>query len=112
MFCQVDLAIMPSRTEGFGLVALEALSAGLPILVSENSGFAEALKKVAFGFTCIVDSEKAKVWKEAIKGARQRSRKIRLHEAQQIRQAYAKTYGWGNLCDRFVKKIDNLLSKK
>ena len=36
LLCEVDLAIMPSRTEGFGLSALEALSAGLPILVSGN----------------------------------------------------------------------------
>ena len=33
LLCEVDLAIMPSRAEGFGLVALEALSAGLPVLV-------------------------------------------------------------------------------
>ena len=32
LFCEADLAIMPSRTEGFGLAALEALSAGLPII--------------------------------------------------------------------------------
>ena len=38
---EVDLAIMPSRSEGFGLVALEALSAGLPILVGSKSVFAE-----------------------------------------------------------------------
>jgi len=37
-FCEVDLAIMPSGTEGVGLTALEALSAGLPILVSGSSG--------------------------------------------------------------------------
>ena len=30
LFCEADLAIMPSRTEGFGLAALEALSAGSP----------------------------------------------------------------------------------
>ena len=40
LFYEVYLAIMPSRTEGFGLIALEALSASLPILVSGNSGFA------------------------------------------------------------------------
>ena len=40
LMCEVDLAIMPSKSEGFGLVALEALSAGLPILVSSKSGFA------------------------------------------------------------------------
>ena len=41
LFCEVDMVIMPSKSEGFGLVALEALSAGLPILVSSNSGFAK-----------------------------------------------------------------------
>ena len=41
---KVDLAIMPSRSEGFGLVAFEALSAGLPILFGSKSGFARALR--------------------------------------------------------------------
>ncbi|XP_022808634.1 uncharacterized protein LOC111345616 [Stylophora pistillata] len=43
LFREVDLAIMPSRTEGFGLPGLEALSAGLPVLVSGNSGLMEKL---------------------------------------------------------------------
>ena len=41
---EVDLAIMPSKSEEFGLVALEALSAGLPVLVGSNSGFASAIR--------------------------------------------------------------------
>ena len=43
LFCEVELVLMPSRTEGFGLTGLESLSAGLPVLVSKNSGFGEAL---------------------------------------------------------------------
>ncbi|PTQ86726.1 leucine-rich repeat protein [Agitococcus lubricus] len=43
---RASLVIMPSRTEGFGLVALEALRFGTPILVSNNSGFARTLKKI------------------------------------------------------------------
>ena len=49
LFCEVDLVIMPSRTEGFGLTALEALSAGLPILVSGNSGFGNTLHTLPLG---------------------------------------------------------------
>ena len=56
LFSSVDLAIMPSRTEGFGLAALEALSAGLPILISGNSGFGKALAEVTFGSGCVVPS--------------------------------------------------------
>ena len=37
---------MPSRTEGFGLTGLEAMSADLPVLVSRNSDFGEPLCSV------------------------------------------------------------------
>ena len=37
------LLLMPSRREGFGLVAIEALSKGIPVLVSNTSGFGEVL---------------------------------------------------------------------
>jgi glycosyltransferase involved in cell wall biosynthesis len=38
-----SVVIMPSKREGFGLVALEALAAGIPILVSVESGVAALL---------------------------------------------------------------------
>ena len=41
-----DLAIIPSRSEGFGLTALETLSGGWPFLVTQASGFEEALQDV------------------------------------------------------------------
>ena len=34
LFCQADLAIMPSSEKGFGMMALAALSSGLPVLVT------------------------------------------------------------------------------
>ncbi|PFX13055.1 D-inositol 3-phosphate glycosyltransferase [Stylophora pistillata] len=74
LFCEVDLAIMPSRTEEFGVNALEALSAGLPVLVSGNSGFGEALKEVPFGSECVIDSEDPKDWARKIKAVRQKKR--------------------------------------
>ncbi|SDA73504.1 Glycosyltransferase involved in cell wall bisynthesis [Pseudomonas sp. NFACC15-1] len=41
---RASVLLMPSRREGFGLVSLEALQVGTPILVSNKSGFAEFLK--------------------------------------------------------------------
>ncbi|WP_329254832.1 glycosyltransferase family 4 protein [Streptomyces sp. NBC_01478] len=38
------LCVMPSRVEGFGLVVLEAIGAGTPVLVSGSSGAAELLR--------------------------------------------------------------------
>jgi glycosyltransferase involved in cell wall biosynthesis len=38
------LCVMPSRVEGYGLAALEAIGMGTPVLVSSKSGFAETLR--------------------------------------------------------------------
>lgn len=40
-----DLLLMPSVKEGFGLVAWEALSLGIPVLVSKSSGFFELMQQ-------------------------------------------------------------------
>ena len=66
LFCEVDLVMMPSRTEGFGLTALEAMSAGLPILVSGNSGFGVTLCTLPLGKSCVVDSEKPEDWQRQL----------------------------------------------
>ena len=105
LFCEVDLAIMPSRTEGFGLAALEALSAGLPVLVSGNSGFGEALKKVPFGSSCVIESEDPKEWANVVKAVRQKDREMRLGESKVVRRAYAEKYSWEEQCDKLIERM-------
>ncbi|MFL6126139.1 glycosyltransferase family 4 protein, partial [Actinophytocola sp.] len=43
---RASLVVMPSRTEGFGLVGLEAIVAGKPVLVSGSSGLGVLLDDV------------------------------------------------------------------
>ena len=105
LFCEVDLAVMPSRTEGFGLAALEALSAGLPVLVSGNSGFGEALRKVPHGSSCVVESEDPKDWANAIKAVRQKGREMRLGESEVVHEAYSKKYSWKKQCDELTERM-------
>ena len=105
LLCEVDLAIMPSRTEGFGLAALEALSAGLPVLFSENSGLGEALKKIPYGSSCVVESENPREWTNAIKAVRRKDREMRLRESEMVRAAYAKEYSWKGQLDKLVEKM-------
>ncbi|KAL9975260.1 hypothetical protein ACROYT_G012404 [Oculina patagonica] len=105
LFCEVDLVLMPSRTEGFGLTGLEALSAGLPVLVSKNSGFGEALHVVPFGSSCVIDSEDAKVWAEAINGIWKEDRETRLQEAEVLRSSYEKKYSWAKQSQSLVTKM-------
>ena len=105
LLCEVDLAIMPSRTEGFGLTALEALSAGLPVLVSGNSGLGEAFKKVATGSNWIVASEEPKDWAKAISAVREKDRDVRLEECEMLQEKYGAKYSWQKQCYSLVKMM-------
>ena len=105
LFCEVDLCIMPSRTEGFGLTALEALSAGLPILVSGNSGFGEALCTVPSGISFVVEYEDPREWAKVIAGIRQKERSDRLQDIQQLRISYEEKFSWEKQCDILVEKM-------
>ena len=105
LLCEVDLAIMPSRTEGFGLTAVEALSAGLPVLVSNNSGFG----KVQFESSCVVGSDDPEKWAEAIRHVRETPRKLRLKKALSLRKSYDKKYKWGKQCENLVDRMRQIL---
>ena len=107
-FFGADLVIMPSRTDGFGLTALEALSAGLPVLVSRSSGLGEALEKVDFGSHFVVNSDKPEEWAEAIQEIRRKDRTNRLSEARKLRENYSEMYKWEEQCSRLIEKIHKL----
>ena len=104
LLCEADLAIMPSKSEGFGLVALEALSAGLPILVGSRSGFAKALENVPHGHTCIVNSDDPAQWAKAIEDVRIRHG-MRLREMKSLRASYGKIYSWREQCEALVNRM-------
>ena len=105
LFCAVDMVIMPSKSEGFGLVALEALSAGLPILVGSNSGFARAIKNIPYGkFSVVGDSENPAKWAEAIEDVRDRHGMV-LEESEILKERYSKKYCWKKQCEQLVDRL-------
>ena len=112
LFCTVDLAIMPSTIKCFGIKALAALSAGLPVLVNGNSGLGEALKEVPLGSNSVVDSEDPKDWAKEIKRVRQKKREVRLSESRFLREKYLERYSWEEPCKSLVIKMRNLVFGK
>ena len=105
LFCEVDMVIMPSKSEGFGLVALEALSAGLPILVGSNSEFARAIKKIPNGqYSIVGDSGDPAKWAEAIEVTRDRHGVV-LRENRTLKEHYGKEYCWKTQCEELVDRL-------
>ena len=111
MFRQADVIVMPSRTEGFGLVALEAISAGVPVLVSSESGIAKALENVESGMTVVVDSDKPEDWAGRIKQLSEQKPKDRHASAMRLRDKYGEIYSWKKECERFEQMIHGLIQK-
>jgi D-inositol-3-phosphate glycosyltransferase len=110
---QAKVVLMPSRHEGFGLAAWEAIAAGVPVLVSENSGLARVLRETRIDTTpsSIVqvrdaDGKSARqAWEDAISrtladpvGARKRALELRL----QIQESFT----W----QRAVKELTKALA--
>ena len=112
LFCEVDLVLMPSRAEGFGLTGLEGLSAGLPVLVSKNSGFGEVLVNAPHGSLFVIDSEDPIAWISAIKSIWEKETKLRLDEAKVLRDSYGKRYCWSEQCANLLEKMVSLLENR
>ena len=105
---EADLVVMPSRTEGFGLTGLEAMSAGLPVLVSRNSGFGEALCRTATGSAFVLESEDPTVWTAAIQKMWNKDWECRLEEAVKLRDDYDRKYDWAEQIKELVDKMISL----
>ena len=112
LFCEVDIVLMPSRTEGFGSTGLEGLSAGLPVIVSKNSGFGEVLVNVPHGSPFVIDSEDPSAWTAAIKSIWNKDRPLRLNEARALRDSYRKKYNWSEQCENLLEKMVSLLENR
>jgi glycosyltransferase involved in cell wall biosynthesis len=52
VFNEHDLLVLPSYNENFGNVVIESLSAGTPVLISEQVGLAEYVTKNNLGWIC------------------------------------------------------------
>ncbi|XP_067057120.1 uncharacterized protein [Acropora muricata] len=105
LLCQVQLAILPSRAEGFGTTILSALSADVPVLIGGNTGLGMAVKKLPSGAEYIIDSDEPQVWADKIKEVREKGVGKCSDDAKQLRKEYMEKYSTQEQCHALVKKL-------
>ncbi len=59
LYQEAHVFVLPSIDEGFGMVVAEAMSAGLPIIVTENVGAADSIENGKEGFVVPIRSSDA-----------------------------------------------------
>ena len=112
LLCRIQLSILPSRAEGFGTGILSALSADVPVLVGENTGFGMALKKLDIGADYIIGSDKPQVWADKIKEVRRKGAENCFRDAQKLREEYMEKYNKQKQCHTLVQKMRRMSQDK
>lgn len=110
MFREADLVVMPSRTEGFGLVALEAISAGVSVLISRECGIAKALQAVDGGMAVVIPTASPDKWATKIQQLSEQTPDERYTSAVRLRENYEKVYNWKEESKKFEKMILQLVT--
>lgn len=108
-----DLFIMPNISvrgdmEGFGLVALEASSVGLPVIASKSEGIKDALKNIGDDFFLKpYDSEGfVKAISKLLKDDNKRK-----EVGARMQKSVLKNYSWGEITRLYLKEFKKVIRK-
>ncbi|HEX6302897.1 MAG TPA: glycosyltransferase [Anaerolineales bacterium] len=100
-----EAVVMPSHYESFGMVALEAMACGTPVVASHVGGLAFLVQHGVTGFTVPVDEPRALAdcLKELIKNPA-----LRLRMGRQAAEV-AQRYGWDTIAGQIVEVYEEVL---
>ena len=107
-YSAADVLVMPSHYESFGMVALEAMASGTPVIASQVGGLAFLVKDGETGFHVPDQDPDALCEKlSQILGD------SKLREAMGLRASqYAKDYAWANIAAQIVDVYNELVGDK
>ncbi len=99
---------VPGDMEGFGIVALEAALAGLPIVASNLEGISDAIKDGENGQ--LVASEDSEGFIKEV-GYLLASKEMRISRGSRARDYTLVHYGWEHITQAYTELYDQLLKK-
>ena len=106
-YSAADMVVVPSHYESFGMVALEAMACGAPVVASETGGLAFLVKDGETGFhvpTADAEALAARLKLLAEDDA------LRTRLGQQA-AAYARTFSWAHIAPQIVHVYKSMLER-
>lgn len=107
-YSSAEVLIMPSHYESFGMVALEAMACGIPVVASQVGGLAFLVQDGMTGY--VVPDDEPQVLAERL---------IQLITNPQLRQQlgrqaceYAQEYDWQKVTERIIKVYQEVISNQ
>jgi D-inositol-3-phosphate glycosyltransferase len=107
-YSAAELLVMPSHYESFGMVALEAMACGTPVIASEVGGLAYLVRDGETGFTIPDQEPEALCEKIAwLLSDHDLHTTMSRHAVE-----YAQDYAWEKIAKQIVAVYQNLLAEK
>ncbi len=101
-----DVAVFPSLYEPFGIVALEALAAGVPVVTSDIGGFREIVKHNETGIHTWANNPESVAWGICqVLSDPALAVRLRSQGREEVRQRYM----WGGIAESTMGVYDEVL---
>jgi glycosyltransferase involved in cell wall biosynthesis len=109
LYCVADVAVFPSLYEPFGIVALEAMAAKCPVIVTDVGGLGEVVENSVTGIK--IPSYNLDVLVDAISYAL-RDRAAARERAVQAHALVRRSYGWDHIARDTVELYRDVLKAR
>jgi len=106
-YSAADAVVVPSHYESFGMVALEAMACGTPVVASQVGGLAFLVQDGKTGFTVPVEEPAALAEKLFLLT---NDRQLRSQMGNNA-AAFAREYSWEKIADRMVLLYQKVISE-
>ena len=104
-YSAAEVVVMPSHYESFGLVALEAMACGTPVIASQVGGLAFLVQDGVTGYTVPAEDHIALCEKlTALLGQEPLRQKMGRNAAE-----YALSYDWGKIAKQIMEVYSELI---
>ena len=105
-YAAAEMVVMPSHYESFGMVALEAMAMGTPVIASEVGGLAHLVKHGVTGYHVPSRDPEALAARIYELLANKDCRQVLGQQARE----YARRYDWANIVDQMMAVYEEVVA--